>query len=171
VIILAFDPGTTSTGWAIVNATADGSRRRVTFRAAGAVPSEADAILALFGGVDVVAVEKLKGFAYASKGGASIVDGLVASSRVAGLIVGLTAGRVPCVEMTAHEWRKLVCGNGAATDAKIAATVPRLVEGFPKRSNVHVRDATGLAVAVGWTRPIAAPGPTLREMLDRAVAR
>lgn len=153
VTILALDPGSTSSGWCLVEASRS---RAINVRALamGEVESTPNALRELLVErlPDVVAVEVLRGIAYPSKG-AGIVGNLVSSSFAAGVIVGLArAFELAVVEMPAVQWRRAVLGKANASDREIAWTIPRLVDEWPKRSNAHERDAGGLAVGVAWTR-------------------
>lgn len=158
MIILAFDPGTNSTGWAVVDVRGGRSLSlpiTTTFFDAGNIPSEPDAIEAVIGTTSgaIIAIEKLEGGAFVnpSRGAQALVSNLLASSNVAGMIRGLAyAHRRTIVEMSAKAWRKLVCGNGSATDPMIKSAVMRLVHGLPTRTNVHIRDAVGLGLGAGW---------------------
>ncbi|MGE0792468.1 MAG: crossover junction endodeoxyribonuclease RuvC [Sandaracinaceae bacterium] len=159
MIIVAFDPGAPTTGWCAVDARGGKGRPvTTTFWAGGVVESQPQAIHELLATrqrvdverIDVVAVERLEGFAFPSKG-PGIVSGLIAGSRAAGVTAAIAWSLgIRVVEMTANTWRRLVLGRPAATDALIANVIPRLVHGWPKRSNVHVRDAGGLALGVAW---------------------
>lgn len=152
--ILAFDPGSTRSGWCLVVSN-DARPVVVDFVAAGEVDSTSPEVCALLGELQpgVVAVEVLRGIAYPAKG-AGIVGNLASASFAAGLIAGLATPVCDeaVVEMTAREWRGSVLGKPNASDQAIAVVVPRLVRGWPKRSNVHERDAGGLALAVAWRR-------------------
>lgn len=154
-VILGLDPGSSSTGWALVD-TRGGAGRPIitTYLDAGAVASTAEMVAGLLSmySPDAVAVEKLEGIAYASKG-PGIVAGLVSSAHAAGVIVGVASALGHHVEqLTARDWRRLVLGQPAATDQQIARVIPTLVRGWPKRSNVHERDAGGVALAIAWRR-------------------
>ena len=151
--ILAFDPGSAKSGWCKVAVTGvRPSLVTLSYVESGEVLSTRDAVRSLIANseADVVAIEMLAGIAYPVKG-AGIVSALVASSNVAGMIAALAyaEGR-QVAEMTATQWRRMVIGKGNASDKAIAQTIPRLVREWPKRSNVHERDAAGLAIATAW---------------------
>lgn len=153
-VILALDPGSSSSGWCAIDTRGGaGTPITATYLDSGTVPSSPGelALLVRAQAPDVVAVENLAGFAYGTKG-PGVVAALLTSARAAGLIVAIAwaEGR-SVVEMTAREWRKLVLGNGSATDQRIAQVIPTLMHGWPARSNVHTRDAGGLAIGVAWT--------------------
>jgi Holliday junction resolvasome RuvABC endonuclease subunit len=149
--LLALDPGPSFTGWASVSL--DGPR--VTFAAGGKIESVPGEIGQLFleHAPDVVAIESPSGFIFGKSQGE--IQGrakqLMATAKVAGVLEGLAiARRVRVVTCTCAEWRKLTCGKAAATDHDVEDLVTRTVLGMPKRTNVHVRDALGLAIAAAW---------------------
>lgn len=150
--VLSFDPGSTKSGWAELDVADAFGPIVLRYVAAGEVPSTRDAVrdLIVNSEAEIVAVEKLAGIAYQTKG-AGIVSALIASSNVAGMIAALAyaEGR-QVVEMPAVEWRRMVCGKPNASDKIIKDVIPRLVRMWPRRSNCHERDAAGLAIAVAW---------------------
>lgn len=160
MIILAFDPGSNETGFAVVDTRGGGGTPiTVTYLDSGNIASKPAEFSRLIRSEkpDIVAVENLAGFAYATKG-PGIVAALISSAHAAGLVCAIAwAEGVELVEMTATQWRKIVLGNGSATDERIADVVPKLIHGWPKRSNKHTRDAAGLAVGVSWVRNGKAP--------------
>lgn len=77
----------------------------------------------------------------------SIARASVATTRADGVIEGVSVGLgIPTMRATALEWRAALAGGRQASDAMVAAMVPRLVSGWPTRSNAHTRDAAGVAV-------------------------
>ncbi len=156
MILVGLDPGSAKSGWCRVSVappTLTGARQ-VTFLDAGTVESAPDHILALLTRVDAVAVEKVEGYAFGGTGkGGGVVAALIESSGVGRGISWLAHSKaIPCVEMSALEWRKTVLGQPSATDATIKRVIPSLIRGFPKTSNVHVRDAAGVALGTVWAR-------------------
>lgn len=153
MIITAFDPGTNESGWCTIDTRGGaGTPITATYLDAGNVPSTPGelALVVQTQRPDVVAVENLAGFAYGTKG-PGVVAALISSAHAAGLIVAVAwAAGVPVVQLTARDWRTLVLGNGSATDQRIAQVIPALVHGWPTRSNVHTRDAGGLALGTAW---------------------
>lgn len=151
MIITGFDPGSNKTGWCSLDVRGGGTVPvEATFFEAGIVASEPYELAELLRALkpEVVAIEKLEGFAFGGGKGPGVVSALVASSRVAGMLSGLAyAAQIEAVEMTALVWRKLVIGNASAKDVQIADVVPARVHGWPKRSNAHTRDAGGVALA------------------------
>jgi hypothetical protein len=102
---------------------------------------------------------------------------LLISTRATGAIcavAALFAAEVPIFEGEAHEVRRAVLGalpkKREDIDRLVGVMVPRLIDGWPARSNDHERDA---AVAALWAwrrhmmpaalRPIAAARPRRRK--------
>jgi Holliday junction resolvasome RuvABC endonuclease subunit len=156
-VTVGFDPGTNTTGWCVIGST--GNPIRTRYHSSGMEASTAHALLCLIQRLDLaypvrltVAIEALAGIAYPVKG-PGVVSALISSSRVSGILTGICHGRISEVsEMTAREWRGAVLKKPHASDHDIAATIPRLIEGWPKRSSVHVRDAAGVALATAWLK-------------------
>ena len=153
MIVLGFDPGSRSSGWARLDVRGCAPAPVVpTFLEGGEVESDFFAVGALFRATssDLVAVEWLEGIAYPIRN-PGIVAQLLASSAAASRIETLArvaerkTSRVPAVK-----WRHLLCGRGNADDKLVKLAVERLVYGMPPRSNVHVRDAVGCAVGAAW---------------------
>ncbi len=167
--ILAFDPGGTSCGFAWLE-TRGGSQSfsrpepiNVSYVDCGNIPSTHAAIGEFLrrNPVDLVAIEKVEGHAFNKKrknretGEEEIapmpVKHLLAAAGIATAISWLCTDRgIRTVEMTAGEWRKMVCGNRSAKDTMIKLAVERYVHGWPARSNMHNRDAGGLGLAAAW---------------------
>jgi Holliday junction resolvasome RuvABC endonuclease subunit len=85
----------------------------------------------------------IKGYAFAQARTAM----LMATSEVAGIIQGLAfAAKCGMTFFSAREWRSVIVGAPAPSDAAVAAALSSLVE-LPKRSNAHHRDAVGVALA------------------------
>jgi Holliday junction resolvasome RuvABC endonuclease subunit len=153
MIVLGFDPGTKLTGWALIETRgASPAPIATTFLAGGHDASNGQTIGALLASrsPDVVAIEKIAGFAFAPKG-PGVVSALIASASVAGMIAEVSRTCVRrVVEMTARESRKLICNRANASDALVKTVVMRLVHGMPLRSNSHVRDAVVVAMGAAW---------------------
>lgn len=148
-VVLAFDPGSTSSGWAELEVF--GSPMTARLRAFGEVPHNPHAWRALIGGSHVVAIERVRGIVYGIKG-AGIVPHLIdASWACGGIYATAKLAGIPVVDMPAVEWRRIVCGRPNASDAIVKLAVTRLVKDMPVRTNTHVRDAIGCGLAVGWT--------------------
>ena len=151
MIVLGVDPGSSASGWARVDVRGgNGLPVTVTYVSSGNALSKPSSLSPLMDGADVVGCEKLEGVTYPAKG-PGIVSALIASSYVAGLVSGIAAARgIRCIDMPAVQWRRIVIGKPNANDALVKDVVHRLVIGLPKRTNVHVRDALGVALGVAW---------------------
>jgi Holliday junction resolvasome RuvABC endonuclease subunit len=113
------------------------------------LPSRRGAARALFAEHQpaVVAVEVPDGFVHAKYRGPT----LLATARVAGGLAWLAEGEtLRVIELPAAAWRQTLVGRPHAKDAVIKLAVERLVTGLPARTNVHVRDALGLAIVASW---------------------
>ncbi len=142
--ILAFDPGSEASGWALVYAGAANEPARLV--RAGIVKSQLGPVRELLedaGELDLVAVEWVEGFAFGGGKGGGVVAALVASAAVASLL-GHRVVRLPALA-----WRQQVTGNPSASNALVKATLPLFFANMPKKSNDHVRDAMGCALAAG----------------------
>lgn len=164
--ILGFDPGPEMCGYAMLRSTGD--RSRPMFVCGGTVKSRGTDLAALIGGEAtaaggvepfVVAIEVVRGYAYEPARSSA----LHATAQIAGMIQGLCHGlSVACESMSGAEWRKHMVGKGNADDALVKAAVRTLVDGLPDRTNVHLRDAAGVAFVVLQRR---------QSMLARAMGR
>lgn len=151
--ILGFDPGSADTGWCELDVRGGaGTPITPTYFDSGTVPSSFEGVGALLRArPDVVAIEKISGYAFGAGKGPGVVAALIATSWVAGMIAALAhAEGLAIVELSALEWRRVVLGKPSASDQLIADVLPRLVHAWPKRSNVHTRDAGGCALGVAW---------------------
>lgn len=86
---------------------------------------------------------------------------LLAATPMVGVVRAVAALRAPAAllfEGQAHEVRRAVLGKlpKDGIDAFVGKMVPRLVEGWPARSNNHVRDAAVVAL-YAWHRGRMAP--------------
>jgi Holliday junction resolvasome RuvABC endonuclease subunit len=138
--ILAFDAGPRKTGWALVSMA-----RSPSVLSVGEVASRAEDLAALVADTSPahVGIEVIKGYAFAQARTAM----LMATSEVAGIIQGLAfAAKCGMTFFSAREWRSVIVGAPAPSDAAVAAALSSLVE-LPKRSNAHHRDAVGVALA------------------------
>ncbi len=144
VYVLGIDPGPTRCGWAF--ASREGGR--FIYRGGGLVASTVAALDALLAAhpSGLVGLEVVEGYAFAQARSSA----LVATSAVAGILEGLAKGR-QLVKLSAASWRRIVLGLRSPTDAQIKEVVGRLVDGLPTRTNAHVRDALGVAIAASWT--------------------
>jgi len=165
VIVLGIDSGSTSVGWCRLRASGGGMGRaiRLAYLAGGKCDATPAAILALVDGAqgeagapraELVAIERVEGGLFRRRGRrAAPASQLFATSHVAGGIAWmLDVAGVGVVVQPATWWRRIVLGRGSASDRSIRVVVPRLVDDWPERSSVHVRDAAGVAIAAVWTR-------------------
>ncbi|WP_394849608.1 hypothetical protein LZC95_19425 [Pendulispora brunnea] len=147
--IAAFDPGPRWTGFACVTMHG-GAGRPVRFvyregRKMESTPEQINWCFAL--GVDLVAVESVDGVPYEDVRAAKLME----TNGVARAIEWLALGRgLPVERLSARAWRSPLCGRGNASDDQIARVVALHIRELPRRTNVHVRDALGLAVVAGW---------------------
>jgi len=153
---LGFDPGSESSGWAFLRA--HGQREPALYVGGGTIASKRYDIAKLIVGLrpDLVAIEWIEGMAFAGKT-PGVVPALLASAAVAGGIEWCAIGTGHnVIRMPARLWRHQVIGRPSASDAMIKETLPHLLTGLPKRTNVHVRDACGVALAAA--RQVQAKG-------------
>lgn len=140
MLILGVDPGPTRSGWALVD-TATPRKGTVQFLFAG--HAELSSGIGLVRS-DVIAIERPRWFAR-DINPAHVVD----TAYVAGYLAGRHPG---AVELAAQDWKRKLGLRPNANDAAVRSVVERFVVGLPKRTNVHVRDALGIALAVAWMR-------------------
>lgn len=145
MIILGLDPGSRSTGYAIL----DAERAMVSFVECGSLENDELAAWLYDDAHDVgcVAIERIEGIAFAPKG-PGIVPHLLSASNAAGVAKGAAQllSHVHIVEASAREWRKAIVGKANASDADVKRVVTLHVQGWPKVSNAHERDAAGVAM-------------------------
>ena len=142
MIVLGIDPGPETHGWALL----DMSGPRPKWIDASKSTSDGMRIVIPQTAPDLVAVEVPSRVLPFGKPVAQRARGaqLAATSLQAGRILGACDGLgYEAVQIDAATWRKVL---GARTDATIKTAIARLVEGCPKRSNVHERDAAGVAI-------------------------
>lgn len=138
--ILAFDAGPRKTGWSLVSM---GPTPIVL--SVGEVASHPEDLAALVAETAPahVGIEVIKGYAFAQARTAM----LMATSEVAGIIQGLAfAAKCGMTFFSAREWRAIIVGVPAPSDAEVAAALAGLVV-LPSRTNAHHRDAVGVALA------------------------
>jgi len=94
----------------------------------------------------LVVVEEARGRVYAERGGGAH---LIASSWAGGDAHGFARGRgYPTIKLGVNEWRTAFVGHskrGDNVDHKVEASLRAFVRGMPTRTNVHMRDAAGVA--------------------------
>lgn len=152
MIVVGLDPGAT-TGWARVRLEHGkrpivldcGTFHEPTARLAGERFGE---LLDALPPDTRYAIETLAGIAFPMKGG-GIVGSLIAAAKVEERLRTLVDQRAHSgvYDLTAHQWRQSLCGKRAATTQQIADALA-LGVAMPKRTNAHVRDAIGVAVAL-----------------------
>jgi Holliday junction resolvasome RuvABC endonuclease subunit len=169
-IVLAFDPGSTWSGYGVLRVEGSRACPETFFAECGEIESTGeaadvflDAFLARWQGIEITAaVEWTRGVAFETKKG--IVPSLIECAQAdATLRENLRRRPMTLVRLTALTWRKHVCRNPSAPDPVVAAWLPRFVRNLPAVTNVHERDALGLAVAVAWGVVEPPPRPTKRQ--------
>lgn len=153
--ILGFDPGSHQSGYALIDVRGGiGMPITATFIGGGVVVSTETPVRELLASMNpnVVAVEWVQGISYGAKGG-GVVPHLIASAAVAGGIEWVALGRgIRTVRLPARDWRRTLFALPHASDKDIAHRLPGLfAAGWPKKSNVHQRDAAGCALACAWS--------------------
>jgi Holliday junction resolvasome RuvABC endonuclease subunit len=148
--ILGIDPGSKQSGFAYLKAEKSAKGWDFHFIRKGRIENEK--ILDLVNGThwDVLAIERVKGIVYGSKGGASghLIDTADFAGELRGIgrmLARFAGGGKRVTSFTAREWRKALVGKANPENNEITPVVLRLVNGWPKRSNNHERDAAGVA--------------------------
>lgn len=160
--VLAFDPGTSKTGYAILDIVA--KPVVATYVVAEQIPNDFDAFRKLIAdpSIDIVALEELESYGFSRKKkdgstkryGSEMVGHLMKSKgteREIGTIARVLGK--PVVSITARKVRSLF-GVTKDGDAGVRDVVLRFVRKWPATSNNHERDAGALALAVGWMRAV-----------------
>lgn len=162
--ILGLDPGSKSCGFALVEVVGP---TRVRFIRGGAFSCESSGpFLALLGECSLrvhqlsVAIENPEGFIYETFRGPTVIKTAHAAGGMSWAAAALGFG---VLELPAKSVRTALFGKarvGGKTpkkgdmDRALAQLLPAFVEGFPAKSNPHVRD--GLAITVVGARHLAA---------------
>jgi len=173
MMVLGIDPGPTRSGWALLDFTIPSSP---VYFAAGLTESP----LGLFRELDdaghgdrlrLVAVEQSRGRVDPLR-----VAAVLLTVWTGGRFIGIAESRsLEAVALGVTEWRNALIGTprrGDDIDENVAAFLRRFVRHWPARSNVHVRDAAGVAcVAVrSWRKPACAQyGSPRRLEPDRSL--
>jgi len=169
--ILGIDPGPTRSAWTLVDVTMPRhGLSRTSYLASGVLEGnetqQADALRVLTsdvgglleGAAFLTTVEAVEGFAFRATskrgGGQAVVAALMRTSRMVGELVRQSKNLGwPTCTITASRARKRVLNRANARNPVIKANLPRLILGWPKVSNNHVRDAGVAALAAAWTLP------------------
>lgn len=154
-LLLAIDPGEKRCGYAAVETLAGGDR--VRFLEAGDFEAARPAFVELLRArpYAAVAIEQPAGFVFDPFRGPAL---LATASAAGGIAWTAEARGLDVVRLTAAEVRRMLLGSlrlsGRARkgdlDKMVAMVLPGVVDGLPRRTNVHVRDALALAVAAHW---------------------
>jgi len=152
-LVLGIDPGiwTGLHGWALLEAGPGLFPRWLSSGYSSAEAILGDLVPAA-PALAQVAIETAAGYVWAHYKGAD----LLSMNRVAGYLQGrLESMGLEVVSPASQDWRRVVCGKGAASDEMVSRALRTLVLGVPHSAKVHALDAAGaaLAVARGW-RPV-----------------
>jgi Holliday junction resolvasome RuvABC endonuclease subunit len=149
LFVLGIDTGPKSHGWAVIRVEGESAR----YADSGNCPVELGTDLtkmSAWNGETLIAIEAPL-HAYS----AATASPIIATARAAGELGGAAKARGYRVEyVTAADWRAGLLGAANAHDRAIAAWVQEHIQGWPKKSNPHTRDAAALAVFTGrrWLR-------------------
>jgi Holliday junction resolvasome RuvABC endonuclease subunit len=147
--VVAFDPGPTWTGFAVLDVIGN----RPSYVEAGRIESTVDAVCSVLvehgaGHVARIAVEVVDArYGIAGPRGAALID---TNGIAVGIVWACRMLRYDVDPMPAPVWRKALLGKATAGDDAVKLAVQRLVVGWPTRSNAHARDAAGLGVVASW---------------------
>jgi hypothetical protein len=151
VFVLAFDTGPKTHGAAVIYISENGA----LYQGSATEPSDdptgtVDRRVGLTVPPCLVAIEcPLHAFS------AKTTTPIIATARAAGELGGAAMARGYRVEyITAADWRAGLLGVANAHDPAVRAWVEEHIQGWPKKSNPHTRDAAALAVFAGrrWLR-------------------
>lgn len=166
VLAVAFDPGSGKAGSAWGAVVDDGSK--TVYVAHGAVPYQAppNEVLGVVRATAlmlrhdrpaptgmVLGVESAVGYLSSKARVKAVLDVAHEAGRLHGILSTTTGGwEVMVLPANApgdgRSWRGMLTGMARAGDADVAAMLRLQVRGMPTRTNVHARDALGLAVVV-----------------------
>lgn len=160
--VLAFDPGSSSSGWARIDVRwGVGMPVTSTFVAKGVVANDVHVINELIArpDVDLVALEQPESYSFKRRQkdgsmkqyGSKMVGYLMAARGASDQMKAMAQlGGKKVFEVPATKVRRLICGRSSAKDATVKEAILRLVAGWPKASNTHERDAAACGVAAAW---------------------
>lgn len=149
-VVVAFDPGTTQVGYAVITRGDDNNPRIAALERLPARATVIRGVIEAAGPDAIVGIEVLPGF-LAKKARA---DALFHTAHVAGLIEGCAMGHrvyhLPANGAGARvSWRGYLTRNArAGDDAVKRALLVHYPELKTRRTSVHVRDALGLATVI-----------------------
>lgn len=140
--VLGLDPGSTFTGWAVLR-EGETRRQKPTFLRGGRVANEGLWDLLRDCERDtLIAIESPAGHIFSPARGAQLLATKGVASEIAGAAkaLGFKVWEKPCAHV-----RKVLCQRATAGDRVVKTALPVFVDGLPKRSNSHVRDAIAVA--------------------------
>lgn len=154
-MVIGFDPGVRAHGWSLIDVTIPTAPIWFAHGHTARFESVFDYLEAsgLAQYVRLVAVERAPAVAFAEANVHAM-----ATAWAGGMIFGFARARGYAVHsMTPNEWRHALVGSykrGENIDAKVKAALLTFVRHYPRRSNVHQRDAGGVAVVAArdWRR-------------------
>lgn len=102
----------------------------------------------------IVSAERVLKVVERDRFGGSMATGLVNGNWMGGEIAGIARwifGAGAVTTRSENEWRRTVIGahdvgRGLTEDQQLGILIPRLIDGWPAKSNPHERDAAGLAL-------------------------
>jgi hypothetical protein len=152
--VLGIDPGTSKHGYCLIDVTirtapiwVEGGHSDEPFMLLDAYDDDHRSSL-------LVVVEEPRGILHVPSGDIremqSRAQCLMGTSWLGGEIYGYArALGFPCLKVGQNEWRTALIGQprkGETSDHRVEAELKRICRQFPKRSNVHARDAGGIAI-------------------------
>jgi len=156
VIVLSFDPGA-SIGWCLLDVRGNGARyidsgveRQIWIPSDRGFDFIVGAVDTALQRAELVAIEQIKRIYPRARFAAHMATALAHAEHVAGEIKRHARDRgLPVAEIAAAQARKWVCGKATADDATVKLVVHGRLEGIPKTTNAHVRDAMVVALFAG----------------------
>ncbi len=159
--VLGCDPGK-HLGWAVLDLSGtrpryiDGGVYEHPFvgLADGGLGVAAGLWLALYGlaseRAELVAVESVQAMYGRARFGIAMANAIQDATRVEErLLAAARAQGIPTATCTAAEARRGIAGAYRAKDATVKEAVLRLIDGLPKRTSAHMRDAAVAAMFCG----------------------
>lgn len=150
--VLGFDPGTSKHGWCLIDVTI----RTAPIWVQGGHSEEPFMLLDTYAPDPnlLVVVEEPRGALHVPSGNVREMQAramsLMGTCWLGGEIYGHARAKgFPCLKVGQNEWRVALIGNprkGQDRDKLVEAELRRICRQFPTRSNVHARDAGGIAI-------------------------